>query len=70
MGQVGQGPLLYFSPLPIGLSQEDTGRGVSIGDDCNVHVHQYMVNSGQCKGKTKTIHNLHGYTLQAGLFAK
>jgi hypothetical protein len=38
MGNIGEGTVLNPPVLAIRLTQQDSGRGASIGDDSDVHV--------------------------------
>jgi hypothetical protein len=38
MGNIGDGAVVDFSVLTEGLPEEDGGRGVAIGHECDIHV--------------------------------
>jgi len=39
MGDVGEGARLDFAVIPVGLTEEDGGRGVAIGHGGDVHTY-------------------------------
>jgi len=41
MGEVGEGAVFDFAVLAVGLAEEDSGRGVAVGDGS--HVHAYLI---------------------------
>ena len=39
LGEIGEGAFADFAVFPVGLAQEDGGRGVSVRDSFDIHGH-------------------------------
>src|SRR5450759_2404552 len=61
MGDVGEGARFDFAVIPVGLTEEDGGRGVAIGHGS--HVHAYIIS--QTNYTYKLNYNiLHAYVIR------
>jgi hypothetical protein len=39
LGEIGEGAFADFAVFPVGLAQEDGGRGVAVRDSLDIHGH-------------------------------